>query len=89
MHALLLGRFIFVVGKAQIHAAAVNIDQRTQIPIDHDDAFRVPARPSFSPRAVPADSFVGYFPEGEIIGISFGLLDVNAGARFQRVKLLM
>ena len=61
--AAALGDFVFVVGKLQICAAAVDVKRVAKQFAAHGGAFDVPARPPVAPRALPMRLFgLGGFP---------------------------
>ena len=68
--AFRLGDFVFVVGKAEVDAAAVQIDRLTaESTVDHSRALKMPTGAAFAPRAIPKiiPVFVlARFPEGEV-----------------------
>ncbi|MPN56904.1 hypothetical protein SDC9_204597 [bioreactor metagenome] len=51
--AFRLGNLVFVMGKNQVGAAAVNIEAFTQVFVGHGRAFNMPAGPARSPGAFP------------------------------------
>ena len=66
-----LGDLVLMMGEFQIESAAMDIDEAVLVGkqgVDHDAAFRVPARTALRPRGVPTDAFFGLFPKGEIQG---------------------
>ena len=63
---LRLSDFIFMMRKAQIHPAAVNVDLIAEFLMDHNDAFRMPARPAFAPRRLPFNAHIRFFPQSEV-----------------------
>ena len=58
MGAPALCAFVFMMGKLQIHAAAVNVNCRPEMMGDHGRTFDVPARTPPPPRAFPARQIV-------------------------------
>ena len=87
--ALALGYLVFVMGKFQILAAAMDIKGIPQIFLAHGAAFDMPARPSLGKRAFPC-RFPGFLrlPEREIHGIFFHIVDLDARPHFQIVQIL-
>ena len=79
--AAALGALVFVVGESQIAAAAVNVDDRPQVLVDHGRALDVPAGAAAPPRTVPAGQIRRRrLPEHEILGVFLVRRDFDAGA---------
>ena len=76
-----LGDFVFMVREDEVAAAAVEIEGIAEVFIAHSRTFDVPARTAFAPRAVPR-RFARFspFPESEVHGIVFAVVDFDAGA---------
>src|SRR4030095_9938535 len=76
------------VGKNQIPTAAVNIERLAQILRAHRRAFNMPARPAWTPWAVPRGvSRFARFPQREIERRALALVDFNARSSLQLVDI--
>ncbi len=72
-----------------VHAAAVDIDLRSEQRRRHRAALDVPARPARSPRRFPAHVAIGLvprFPEREVADVFLLVLVVAACARWGAVR---
>ena len=86
-HGLLAGErfglsdFVFMVREDEVAATAVEVESIAEVLIAHSRAFDVPARTAFTPRAIPR-RFARFspFPESEVHGIVFAVVDFDAGA---------
>ncbi len=77
-----LGDLVFVMGKDDVLAAAVDVNPVAEELAGHGAALDVPARPAFSPGAVPGRlAGLRLFPEDEVHRVFLGLggLDPRAG----------
>src|SRR5207244_3539537 len=85
--ALALGEFVFVVGKLQIEAAAVDVERVAQERAAHGAALDVPAGAAFAPGALELHfgrlARLGALPEREVAGIPLAVAHLDARARFQ------
>ena len=80
-----LGDLVFMVGKHQIDAAAVNVEHFAEMFPRHGRAFDMPAGPAAAPGRFPARLFVlRRFPEHEIhVALLIGRdIDTGAGNHF-------
>ena len=82
-----LGNLTFMMGKLQIHAAAMDIEFFSQVFTTHGRTLNMPARKAFTPGALPAHDMLGgcFFPECEITFISFLILVIECPGRFQLI----
>ena len=87
--AFALGHFVFVVGEKQVLAAAVNVEGFAQVFHAHGGAFDVPAGTAHAPGGFPGGlaRLLG-FPEGEVGGVLFHLVHVDARTGLQVVQVL-
>ncbi len=66
-----LGDLVLVVREDQVVAAAVDVDRRAQIGLDHGRAFQVPARPARAPGRGPFRlARLGGLPQHEVGGMA-------------------
>ena len=87
---LALGNLIFVVRKAQINAARVDINGLAQVPAGHGRTLDVPARAPLAPRRIPAGlTGLGRLPQREVHRVFLVLGHVDAGAGFQLFQRLV
>ena len=85
--AAALGDFVFVVGKLQICAAAVDVKRVAKQFATHRGAFNVPARPPVAPRALPMRLFgFGGFPQHKIQRVALKAVHFHALAGAQVVQ---
>ena len=89
MCALGLGDFIFVVGKLQVLAAAVDVEVLAEQVRTHRRAFDVPARSAIAPRRSPERlARFRVFPQDEVEWVVLGPVDVDAFAGPQIINRL-
>ena len=90
---LALRDFVFVVRKAEVGAAAVDVDLRPEMLHAQRGTFDVPAGPALAPGRIPADVAVGldpFFPEDEIADaflLVLVLVDPRAGDQAGQVEM--
>src|SRR5215204_7190048 len=85
---LALRDLILMVREDEIGAAAVDIDLPTEIGRAHRRAFDVPAGSPRPPRRLPARlARFGSFPEREVEWVLFPLVDLDARAGQQIIKI--
>ena len=79
--ALALSDFVFMVGKNQVKAAAVDIEAFSQIFIGHGGAFDMPAGTALAPGAFPG-GLAGFclFPQSKVGGIPLAAVYSHPGA---------
>ena len=82
-----LGDFVFMVGKLQIRAAAVDVKRVAEQVFAHRRAFDVPARAALSPRAFPCRfARFGGFPQHKIERVALEAVHFHALARAQIIE---
>ena len=78
---LALGDFIFMVGKNQVLAAAVDVQGVVQVAQGHGGALDMPAGAARPPGAIPGGfAGLGALPENEVHGVFLVLVHLDPGA---------
>ena len=79
---------VLVMGEHEVYAPAVDVERFAQVFHAHDRALDVPAGASVAPRARPTGLVrLGRFPQREVAGTLFSLVDLDTCAGNQLVNL--
>ena len=84
-----LGSLVLVMGKGEVHAAAVEIEALTQEVEGHDHAFGVPSGPPRTPGRGPGGlTGLGLLPQGEVEGGALLVTGLHPGPGPQGLEAL-
>ena len=83
-----LGGLVLVVREDEVGAAAVDVDRRAEVAMDHRAALGVPAGAAGTPGGVPAGlAGLGGLPQREVEGVALLVIDLDALASAQLVEV--